>query len=369
MAMAETLTQPPRQERLRVCWVAGADTFASMGQALRPLAVGLMSEMVELIVAAPVEADLREVPIPPVEVVHYPPSGWFRSAKADVAELAKELTRRHVDILHSLDVRQATLTMQLADLCSLPHVVSCDTFDGAEHLRRHDRFPDVVVAASDIIAADLRERLHLPGDRICLVRPGVHQDGRVSCFGDPSKIASIVIDGRSGSLSALEAAVRAFAEARRREIDCVCFLIGAGRVERRLRRLGESLQVRQELTYVDSPVISQMPGILSGADIYVTPRPTGKVDVWALMAMASGTVVLAADAPEDFFIDGRTVELFAKGDVVDLTEKLMGLLTDRDRARRLAAQAVKHVQVNHSPADMVAAVVGAYRKLPSPVGA
>lgn len=367
--MSDALTQPPCEDRLRVCWVAGADTFASMGRTLRPLAIGLMGEMVDLIVAAPVGADLREVPTPPVEVVHYPPPGWFRPAKAAAAELAEELTKRHVDILHALEVHQVRLTTQLADLCSLPHVVSCHAFDGAAHLRRHDRFPDVVVAASDIIAVDLREQLDLPGDRICLIRPGVHQDGRVSCFGDPSKIASIVIDGRSGSLSALEAAVRAFAEARRREIDCACFLVGAGRLERRLRKLGESLQVRQELTYVDSPAISQMPGILSGADIYVAPRATGEVDLWALMAMASGTVVLAADAPEDFFIDGQTVELFAKGDMVDLTEKLTGLLTDRDRARRLAGQAVEYVQANHSPADMVAAVVGAYRKLPSPVGA
>ena len=368
--MTEMLTEPQTgPARLRIGWIAGSDTFANMGRTLKPLAIGLMGEMVDVTVITPTGADIREVPTPPVELVHYSPGGWLRSARTTAAALAEELTKRRIDALHGLDIRQAELTCELARLCSVPHVISCQTFNGAGRLRRHDPHPDAVLASGDIIAAELREHLHLPGDQIQLVRPGVHHDGQVTCFTDSSRIASIVIDGRCGSFSALETAIRAFAGARQRQLDCACFLIGAGRWKKRLRRLGETLEIHQDLTYVDPPTISQMPGILSGADIYIVPMATSEVNIWALMAMAAGTAVLAADAPEDFFIDGHTVRLFAKGDVLDLTEKLAGFLTDHICTRQLAQQAVEHVGMHHSPAEMVSAIVGTYRKLRAPVSA
>lgn len=367
--MSATLSQSqPGPDRLKVAWIAGDDTFAKMGRTLKPLAIGLMGEMIDVVLLVPARADVREVPSPPVEMIDCPPAGWFRPAKGRASVLAEELARRGVHLVHGLAIAEAELTKELADLCSVPHVVSCHTFGGASQLHRDAPCPDVVLASGDIIAAQLQDALRLPSDQIRIVRPGVYQNGQVTCFADPSRIASIVIDGRGGNFGALEAAVRAFAEARRRDIDCACFLIGAERLEKRLRKLGETLQVRQELTFVDPPTISQMPGILSGADIYIVPRAGNEVNLWALMSMAAGTVVLAADAPEDFFIDGQTAYLFGGGDMLDLADKLIAVLTDHATARQVARQAVEHVQTHHSPADMVATVVEIYRGLSKPAG-
>jgi len=353
---------------VRVAWLAGRDTFASMGHTLTPLAIGLMGELVEIALVIPRDADRREVPSPPVAVLPGP-GGWFRPTKSSVTALAVEVSKRQIDVLHGLDAAQGQLAGQLARLSSLPYVMSCHTFRGVESLRHCDPRPDAILASGDVIAALLQDVLQLQDDRIQIVRPGVHPYGQITCFTDASRIPSILVDGRCGDFGAIEVTIQAFAELHRRQIDCSCFLVGAGRLEKRLRKLGESLHVRHELTFVDLTTASQLPEILAGADIYIAPKASEGVNLWALLAMASGTVVLAADSPEDFFIDGRTVRIFEMGNAGDLTEKLTKLLADHASGRQLARQAVEHIRTAHSPAGMVDRVTGVYRRLLSPVNA
>ncbi len=58
----------------RVAWVASAGTLQMLGQVLRPQAIALIDEMVELTAICPLGAETTELPTPPLEIIHYQPS-------------------------------------------------------------------------------------------------------------------------------------------------------------------------------------------------------------------------------------------------------------------------------------------------------
>jgi len=90
--------------------------------------------------------------------------------------------------------------------------------------------------------------------------------------------------------------------------------------------------------------------LLGGLDIFVLPSLWEGLPLAILEAMASGLPVVASDIPgnRDLVMEGRTGFLFPVGDEEALAAKLLPLLLDRSRARRLGIAGRKRALAHHS---------------------
>ncbi len=353
---------PQSQRPVRVGWVAGKGTFTDVGRLLAPLAIGLMDELVTATIFLPEDADRRELPTVPANLVTYSRLQWLVFHTRMLSVLAHEIGNAQIDLLHALDAGAAGLTRQLADIAGLPYVVSCYGLGDSRRLGTVDEHCQAVLAASEPIRRELVGSRVAPENKVLLVRPGVYMVSHATCYTDQAKSVSIVAGGQLDDFEAYEAMLRAFDEVRRRNYDCMFFIIGNGKAEGRIRQAAQKMEMRSRLTFVDRQETAQLQGILKSADVYISPCPSEHVDIASLLAMAAGNPVLAArDVVDDFLIDERTAKIFTSGNAAELTGKLCSILEDRSAGTALAESALAYLREHHTAAQMVSAVAGAYR--------
>lgn len=306
----------------------------------------------------------------PVDVVRHDRLAFWGMPTRALNDLVDELRRHEVQLLHAMEGSLADVTAQLAQRLGVPCVISSYALGDGQRLAKLNCRFQAVLAASDPVRCDLLEHHAAPADRIILMRPGVYQVRHTSLFENPAHSTAIVAGGDVEDLPAYVAVLRAFAELCEWKYDCTYFVIGAGRAEKTLRRLAEKLGLRTSLTFVDRQQPTQLAGIFKAADIYISPAPLDRVNMDALLAMASGDPVLAARGGcDDFLVNGGTALMFGRGNATELAGKLRWVLDNHAQARALAEGALDFLRKNHSPAVMVGALAGLYRQVIASPGA
>ena len=347
----------------RVAWVASAGTLQMLGQVLRPQAIALIDEMVELTAICPLGAETTELPTPPLEIIHYRPGrGWALHPSA-LAALAGEIKKRKIKLLHALQIESLPLTAHLAKAAGVSYVVSSYSPADAQRFCKLGAKAAAVLAASKTVYDELTRRKAIGHERIHLVRPGVIQVDRPVCFHDSSHSVTIAAGGNMDNFAAFDAVLKSLAELLRRDYDCVCFIVGVGRAERRLRAQAEKLGLLNRLTFAGDQPGSILAGIFQDADIYICAAAGRTVELQSLLAMAAGIpVLIAGDQAGDFILDGKTALRFLVSSSNVLTGKLTSLLDDHQAAAAMVQRALSHLRKNHSAADAAAATAKIYRQ-------
>ena len=347
---------------LAVGWVGGADTFTTLGGALKPAGVGLvMDELVSLTALCPRGADPRDLPGAPVDVIEYAlPWGW-RLRTGALGPLADEIHKREIRLLHALDESAAALTCALAERARVGYVVSVYGIALGRAAAAVGQAA-AVLPAGQAVRAELLARGICGDERMRPIALGLRQAKQATCFREPRYDISIVAGGRMDDFAAFAAVLRSFAELHERKYACAFFLMGNGRAEKALRAYADKLGLRRVLQFVDRQSPGHLAAILTAADLYITPAATEAVDVPALHAMAAGVPVIAAHgALGDFLVEGQTAMFFQPGDSDELTIKLVSLVDDRAAARDLAEKALAALGEPYTPTRMVASLVAVYR--------
>lgn len=347
----------------RLALVVGRGTMRHIGRVVQHLTVGLLDEPMRVTVIAPQGEDISDLPSPPVDILTYPTPrlGMFR--RRTVENLADQLAEYDIELLHGLDAWAHDVTRDLSDLMDLPYMVSVIGINHGRLLTPLGGHCRAVLAASIPIRADLLARHVALADKTHLLRPGVHQLRRVSCFADPQRSAAIIAGGNLDIYEPFAAVLEAFAAIRDSGTDCVFFMMGNGKAERQLRLRAEQLNLMHQLTFVDHLPQNQLAGIFKAADIFVYPHSSGTLEMELLEAMAAGIpVMVGGPCVGDFIIDTETALTYNGRDAVGLTAKLKMLLENHGMAVRLAETAMAYLRQHHSPAQMVAAMAETYRQ-------
>ncbi len=357
-----SITPNKLPDRLSVCWVGLQETLEMSGRILGPLAVGLCDEFVDLTLVCPEEADLRDLPSPPVRLIKHGPVRWPILHGHRIAQLEKAVLQVKPHLIHALDAKSVPLARSLAQLCSVDYIATFWSLGDSKHMRIIHHHPAAVLAADGAIANDLMRHHWTSVDRIDVVPPGVHQVRKPTCFTDPTRSGAIILSGPLDCAPAFATCIRSFSELFKAGFDCSFFVIVGGKAERQLRRLVEQLGLRHEVTFVDRKPMSRLPGIFKASDIYISAGPDQKVDVHALLAMAAGVPVLATKkAVGQFIHDADAAIVFDANDVKSLTAKLAGLLENPDEARSVAQRSLDYLQKHHTAAKMVTAHLDLYK--------
>jgi glycosyltransferase involved in cell wall biosynthesis len=358
------LADAPPSRPMRIGWVAGEETIERLSRTLKPLAIGLLDEPMEITAICPNRAIITDLPSPPIEIVRYDRMRLSYFRKRAAARLAEELRAYNFDLLHSLDSSAAELTGQLADILNLRYVVSSYRLGDGAAMGTLGGQACCVLAGCEAIRSDLLENHVAAVEKIEVLHPGVYQVGHATLFANPAQSIAIAAGGELNDFPAFEAVLKCFAELKNRQYDCVFFIIGSGKAQRQLRRAAERLGLNSVLTFVDYQQPAHLAGIFKAADIYISPVPDRGINIPVLLAMAAGDPVVAAGSGcSDFIIGDKTALLYRSGDWVELTGRLSGLLDDHAAASQLAENALDYLGEHYSPAGMVSALAGIYRRV------
>jgi glycosyltransferase involved in cell wall biosynthesis len=367
MSQAPQNAAPPAKP-IRVGLVAGPTSMHALGPVVRHLIVSLLDQPTPVTLVCPADAEAEYLPETLVQIIRYRPARlpFFRGRW--LGALVEGIAQAHPSLLHALDTDALALTRHLATKANVEYLAG--VYSLGRYARAFDERCQGLLAASEPIRRHLLESRAAPADMIHLLRPGVHQARNATCFIDPNHAVAIVAAGELDSFPVFSAVLEAFAQLREARRECVFFLVGNGRAEAHLRGLAKKMGLMTDLTFVDRTGPEELTGILKAADIFISPRPSRRVEIDLLAAMAGGVpVIAAAGGPADFIIPDQTALTFPAGEAAELTVKLKALLDDRAAARALAENALAHLRESHSPANMCKQLIEIYRNVVNAVRA
>ncbi|MCP4377064.1 MAG: glycosyltransferase family 4 protein [bacterium] len=348
---------------LSVAWVASESTCLRLGRTLGPLAVGLAEEGIRPIGVCRDDAPESTFADWPMDVIRFPMRRWFRSGRA-ISELADKLCQNGVQLLHALDAEAGQTTSLLSAELNCPHVVSSYSLGDGRMLGRMGVRPVKVLAAGQAVRDDLINSHCLPAENVTVVAPGVYQVADTQCSRQPDRCPSIVTSDVFDDYGATEAILDAFAKIHSAGSQCLFFVVGNGPAENMLRKHAEKLGLCSSLTFVDRLDSRQLAGVFKAADIYISPRGASSINLDALLAMASGAVVMAPeDHVSDFLIDGKTVAMFRSRDSKDIASTLAELLGHREKTASLVDSALEYLSENHRPWKSLQSLARVYRSV------
>ena len=351
----------PAGEPVRVGWVAGTQADGPLARAYRPLVIGLMDELVDVVLFHP-RSGGAELGASLAETHPFAMPGLLGPGGSTVREMADEVRRGKIKLLHALDASVVRLTRKVAKAAGIRFVVSSHAVEDAHRIRTLPSRTAAVMAASTPISEAIADRHLAEAEKLSIVRPGVHCVRQPTCFDESARSIAIVAGGDRQHCGQFEAIIQSFAELKERKLDCVFFTICTGAMEKGIRRAAARLGLTGSITFVDPGLHAQFTGIIKAADIYVSAGGPLHLDLNVLLAMSAGSVVLCPDDPSaDFLIDGQTALLYEGGRSEELTIRLVSLLDDPQAGRALAQCALLHVSEHHSPARAVAETAAVYR--------
>lgn len=121
------------------------------------------------------------------------------------------------------------------------------------------------------------------------------------------------------------------------------FLIGSGKEEEKLKNFVVNNSLEQNVYFLGNR--SDIPELLSLADVFVMPSIAEGLSIAMLEAMASGRAIVSANTngTRKLITHGVTGLLFPKGNIVQLKDTIINLLSDKNLRIKLGQNAKKYV--------------------------
>lgn len=270
------------------------------------------------------------------------------------------------DLIHIQSRNAARWGMWLAKALKCPFVLTVH-----DYLNQNERF-DVdrdwcrrIIAVSESVKSDLREKTDLPDELITVIHSGVDTDDVASENGTLTSNRVPVV-GTAGPLEEVKgfpfflgAAARVLATGR----DVEFVIAGAGPEESNLRRLAVELKIDSHVTFV--PNLLEFGNALKAMDIFCLPSLQQGIGTIMLEAMAQGTPVIATSVGGVFQVvrDNETGLLVPPSNSDALAKQILTLLDDPVRAREIGCAARSHVRSEFSVEKMVLNTIELYREV------
>ncbi len=302
------------------------------------LARGLESRQIETVVLCTQRRSLDTTLTDNVRIVNVPGYSvpvWGRIVRRTVLQ---NLSAQPPDVIHVLGPRLLPQALWLGKLLERPVVLGLTDQGeaGQVALPTPNDVCRAIVCVSESVRSALPAHLELIEQRVIV--PGVPldvthrtspilKDGHVPVVGMAGPLE--VIKGGSFDLRACHRVLQAGVPIR-------IVVTGSGPEERNLRRLSTSLELDEHVTFVDDG--TSMEAYLSAIDIFCLPSLQQGFGVIMLEAMALGRPAIASGVGGVLSIieDNKTGLIVPPSDSRALADRMLELLNDPERARKIA---------------------------------
>lgn len=281
--------------------------------------------------------------------------------------LYRDLKDQRPDIIHVQDPRLLPQGVRLARKLRRPLIVSVSDQSeaGAMVLRRATPELKIVISVSESVQQQIPESPYMAAVEKRVILPGVEVP-------DATQIDSPLDDdrppviGMAGPLEIVKGAaffLRACHRVLEAGHEIRIVIAGSGPEERSLRKLAASLQLSGKLTFVDGGVA--MAGYLEAIDIYCLPSLQQGLGVVMLEAMALGRPVIASGVGGVMSVIEDNVNglIVPPSDSRSLGDRIVELLQDRDKARRIAIAGQQMVRDRFNESRMLDEIIQVYQEV------
>jgi glycosyltransferase involved in cell wall biosynthesis len=291
-----------------------------------------------------------------------------------IAPIARALRRERTGVFHahqtwSLSCRYGIVAAALARVrariataqlfIEMPPLLGIDLQHAllTRCLHRH-------VAVSRYVASRLRDRFHVPPGKIVVIPNAATGSATASpaprsqlAHGDTGPVVLTVarLDGQKGIVHLLDAVAA---------VPQASFAIaGDGPNRAALEERAAVLGVTDRVRFLGHR--HDVAALLAAADLFVLPSLYEGLPLAVLEAMVSGVPVIATaiGGTDEVVRDGETGTLVPPADASALAAAIVGALSDRERASRLALAARSLVAREYSVASMIGSVSRLYDEL------
>jgi len=281
--------------------------------------------------------------------------------------LCRDIKDQRPDIIHVQDPHLLSQGIRLARKLRRPLIVNISDQAEASALVIRKATPElkVVISVSESVQQQIPETPFMASIEKRVILPGVEvpdaakidlplDDDRPPVIGMAGPLE--IVKGAAFFLRACHRVVEAGHEIR-------IVIAGSGPEERSLRKLAASLQLSRRLTFVDGGVA--MAGYLEAIDIYCLPSLQQGLGVVMLEAMALGRPVIASGVGGVMSVIEDNVHglIVPPSDSRSLADRIIELLLDRDKARRIAAAGQQMVRDRFNENRMLDEVIQVYREV------
>ena len=281
--------------------------------------------------------------------------------------LCRDIKEQRPDIIPVQDPHLLSQGIRLAQKLRRPLIVSISDQAEASALLIRQPTPElkVVISVSESVQQQIPETPFMASIEKRVILPGVEvpdaakidlplDDDRPPVIGMAGPLE--IVKGAAFFLRACHRVVEAGHEIR-------IVIAGSGPEERSLRKLAASLQLSRRLTFVDGGVA--MAGYLEAIDIYCLPSLQQGLGVLMLEAMALGRPVIASGVGGVMSVIEDNVHglIVPPSDSRSLGDRIVELLQDRDKARRIAAAGQQMVRDRFNENRMLDEVIQVYREV------
>ncbi len=281
--------------------------------------------------------------------------------------LCRDLKDQRPDIIHVQDPHFLSQGVRLARKLSRPLIVNVSDQIEASALVIRQPIPElkVIISVSESVQQQIPETPFISTIERRVVLPGVKVPDSANIDLPLDDDRSPVI-GMAGPLEIVKGAAF-FLRACHRVVeaghDIRVVIAGSGPEERSLRKLAASLQLSKRLTFVDGGVA--MAGYLEAIDIYCLPSLQQGLGVVMLEAMALGRPVIASGVGGVMSVIEDNVNglIVPPSDSRSLGDRIIELLQDREKARRIAATGQQMVRDRFNENRMLDEVLQIYREV------
>ncbi|MEK6644679.1 MAG: glycosyltransferase family 4 protein [Planctomycetota bacterium] len=358
--------------RMVVCLIAGRDAVERFPTLLKYLQLGLVDESIPTLRVVTQGEPLTTLQTGTMLLLQDRPLAWplgrwsRRSFIADIARKLEAMNGNAPTIVHGL----APGTMDIASDVAIESgselvftVSSMKQIEDAASMRLLSR-ASALAPISPLLAEVLPPSVR-SAKVVEIIPIGVHPMNQIAAFKNAQRAPVIVYAGPLSDNEELETLLRALKQVVSRHPNVLLFLLGKGPAEDHLRRMVESLEISDHVTFTGR--LDDWRNVLDAADIFCIPRAQ---TVWReepLAALAAGVCVVAAEGSLcDELVHERTALLFPQGSDAALAHCFLKLLGDTEFARMLAAAGQGHVRISNPPAQLVSKHIELYRRLARP---
>jgi glycosyltransferase involved in cell wall biosynthesis len=345
-----------------VLHVADADAFARFGRMFRQLGLALSNAGadISLLTDDPdAAADLDGTPV--VDCLY--PS--FRGLAAWRLEsfLGRTFSRLPA-VVHLWGTTCLSVLSRWTASLGIRLIIHVTTEDETSHIeRRGVRAHERVLTACASFADTLNARWASLAESFTEVPPAIlAPKGGGNSVPIAGHTLGIVWAGRFERDAGLDLLLDAARRLRTGGLDFQIALIGDGPASDQIWRVAAANNV--------SACISMTNGVkiwdraIGGADVLVVPARQRRLSLAPLLAMASGTLVVASDdQAADWFIDGETALLFPAGDSGQLAASIQKVACGNPSVSGIPRAARTYVRAHHAITDTAERLAAMYRDL------
>jgi glycosyltransferase involved in cell wall biosynthesis len=231
--------------------------------------------------------------------------------------------------------------------------------------------PDVVVAVSGTMRAQISKQPLINPNRIVLIRNAIPVEGvrlpheRIAERGElglPADALVLGYAGRIDKVKRIDLLLKAFREVLEQFPRTRLVIAGEGSLTEEMKTLAEALGVSHALAW---PGFYEMRKLLAVIDIYIQPSDNEGLSLSILEAMAAQRAIIATSvgAAREVISDGETGILVPPGSSMALADAVLRLLHDPNRRAAISQAARVRVESEFELGKMVEGYAAVYSNL------